>query len=235
MEKWKVVTTSEIATTTTSETVRLRLYDQRLFTLLMGLRRSPLLGLLRSDTFNLILKHCEKWQTCKQVKWTKQDALKKWLQIENQSLLIMGIKKYCYKENEAPRRPTTTTRWQVMFSPRKIDFELRLDEQLVASGQLHWCSSIMFATPTDKTTGTRAYFRLHMGPMGSRPTPEKPIRAHAGLVAPCRTKLSGYYYYDWMPTTEREFSMDEIANTSSDDEWCTVLPMPPFCLRVRWV
>ena len=71
--------------------------------------------------------------------------------------------------------------------------------------------------------------------MGSRPTPEKPIRAHAGLVAPCRTKLSGYYYYDWMPTTERAFSMDEIANTSSDDEWCTVLPMPPFCLRVRWV
>jgi hypothetical protein len=223
---------------------QLRLYDQRLFTLLMGLRRSPLLGLLKSDTFNLILKHCEKWQTCTQVKWTKQDALKKWLQFENQSLLIMGIKKYIIGKKPSLeqkvvvsaaavvvwRPPTTQKKWQMVYTPRKIDFELRLDEQqLVASGQLHWCSSIMFATPIYDETGTRAYFRLHMGPMGSRPTPEQPIRAHAGLVAPCKKKGSGYY--DWMPTTERAISMDEISN----DEWCTVLLMQAFCLRVRWV
>jgi len=201
----------------------LRLYDQRLFTLLMGLRRSPLLGLLRSDTFNLILKHCEKWQTCTRAKWTKQHALKEWLQFENQSLLIMGTKKYCHKAPK-PEQVWRPTQWQVAYTPRKMDFEFRLDDQLLASGQLHWCSSIMFATPTDDTR-TRAYFRLHMGPMGSRPTPQQPIRAHAGLVS--KKRLG----YDWMPIAERALSLNEIA----DDKWCSVLPMQAFCLRVRWV
>ena len=95
------------------------------------------------------------------------------------------------------------------------------------AGTIAACSRVHTSTP--KGTGTRAYFRLHMGPMGSRPTPEQPIRAHAGLVAPCKKKGSGYY--DWMPTTERAISMDEISN----DEWCTVLLMQAFCLRVRWV
>ena len=202
----------------------LRLYDQRLFTLLMGLRRSPLLGLLRSDTFSLILKHCVKWQTCTRVKWTKQDALKEWLQFENQSLLIMGTKKYCHKAPK-PEQVWRPTQWQVAYTPRKMDFELRLGEQLVASGQLHWCSSIMYTTPTDDTR-TRAYFRLHMGPMGSRPTPQQPIRAHAGLVSP-KMRLG----YDWMPIAERALSINEIA----DDEWCTVLLIEDFGLRVRWV
>jgi hypothetical protein len=202
----------------------LRLYDQRLFTLLMGQRRSPLLGLLGSDIFNLILKHCEKWQTCTRVKWTKRDALKEWLHFEKQSLLIMGTKKYCYKAPK-PDQVWSPTQWQVAYTPRKMDFELRIDEQLVAAGQLHWCSSIMFATPIDDTR-TRAYFRMHMGPMGSRPTTQQPIRAHAGLVLKKKRRV-----YEWMPITERALSIDEVA----DDEWCTVLSIQAFCLRVRWV
>jgi hypothetical protein len=204
----------------------LRLYDQRLFTLLMGLRRSPLLSILGSDIFKLILARCGQWQTCTRVKWTKQDALKEWLQFEKRSLLIMGIKKYCYKAPK-PEQGWRPTQWQLVYTPREMVFELHLDEQLIASGPLRWCTSIMFATPTDDTR-TRAYFRLHMGPMGSRPTPQQPIRAHAGLITPCKKKRSGY---DWMPFAERALSMDEVAQ----DEWCTVLSIQDFRLRVRWV
>jgi hypothetical protein len=72
----------------------LKLYDQRLFTLLKGLRRSPLLSLLGSDIFNQILKHSGPWQTCTQVQWKRKDALKEWLRFKTRSLLILGIKPY---------------------------------------------------------------------------------------------------------------------------------------------
>jgi hypothetical protein len=60
--------------------------------------------------------------------------------------------------------------------------------------------------------------------MGSRPAPQQPIRAHAGLVSP-KKRLG----YDWMPIAERAHSINEI------DEWCTVLLIQDFGLRVRWV
>jgi hypothetical protein len=248
----------------------LRLYDQRLFTLLMGLRRSPLLSLLGSDIFKLILARCGKWQTCTRI---KQDALNKWLQFENRSLLIMQIKKYCY-EAPTPEQVWHPTQWQLVYTPREMVFELHRDEQLIASGPLRWCTSITFAMPVDDTRimfampadddiRIRAYFRLQMGPMGSRPTPQQPIRAHAGLIAsspqqpiransdriiprkiiPCiktirlvnkkmmsdyKKKRSGYV---WVHDAERALSLDEVV----DDEWCTVLSMQDFRLRVRWV
>ena len=227
----------------------LRLYDQRLFTLLMGLHRSPLLGLLSLDIFKLIMARCRPWQTCKRIKWTKKETFKEWLIFENRSLLIMGIKKYCY---EAPilEKVWRLNQWQLTYTPRKMVFELHSNEQLIASGPLRWCTNITFATPADDTR-TRAYFQLRMGHIGSCYMPRNPISAHAGLIEyigrttpqqpihahtrRCKKRVADYKKkrsgYDWTRIAGRSLSIDEVA----DDEWCTVLTFLDFRLRVRWV
>jgi len=58
----------------------------------------------------------------------------------------MGIKKYCYKlllllllppkpEQEVKKWHPTTTQWQVAYTPRKMDFEIRLLILLLDDGE----------------------------------------------------------------------------------------------------
>jgi hypothetical protein len=242
------------------------LYDQRLFMLLMGWRKSPLLSLLDSDSFNRILAHCGPFQKTAWTRWNDKDALKEWLALDTTpplqdlSLLILGLKHWPAR-NQAPfyddakknQRPI----WKTVFTFKALAFEIRCQGQLYAAGALHWCNSLLFATPSDSANNnTRGYVRLHMGKMGKRSSADRPVRAHIGLVTPFQQKkrVMGvrFAYYSgsddddsddeeeryeevtrfrWDIADDCAFSFEEIPT----GEWRTVLSMQALSLRIKWV
>lgn len=248
------------------------LYDPRLFMVLIGRRKSPLLSLLDSDSFDRVLAHCGPFQKTVWTRWDEKSALKEWLakdikpSLQDLSLLILGIKHWpdrnrvsydtSNEKNKDAKPGKHIPIWRTVFTLRALAFEIRCQEQLVAAGALHWWNSLLFATPSDGTN-TRAYVRLHMGKMGPRASPDRPVRAHIGLVTPFQQKKKKtvderfFYYSDEEEEDDDEaveerfeevarlkWSIEDCCTLSFDeitgDEWRTVLSMQALSLRIMW-
>ena len=216
----------------TPEKTPLFLYDPRLFALLIGRRTSPLLSRLHSDIFDRILAHCGPFQRRAWAPWSNKQALSEWLAppLKNLSLLILGIKPQ--PARYGPAATTTTSgriappSWKTIHTHKTLAFEVRCQDRLIAAGGLRWCNSLFFTTPAD-STNTRAYVRLHLGKMGKRSTPRRPVRAHVGLVSGDKETRFKYRLCD-----DCALSLDAIPD--AHDAWFPMLSMQALSLHIKW-